>query len=78
LSSDPKDVTEFGENEKRQLSKGQRTLLHVFQYPCAVTESLKSQGIEIREARDLDSTPVFMALAAVIVRGQDLDIDSEL
>ena len=77
FSGNPKRISNLEKNEKGKLQGSHGILLDIFQYPCAITESLKSQGIEIREARDLNPTPHFMPLAAEIVRGQNLDVYSE-
>jgi len=71
-------MSELGQYEKGQLRKAQGAFHHVFQYARSITESLKSQGIEIREASYLDPTPDFMPLTAVIVWGENLDVDSAL
>ena len=77
LSGDPNGIEQFGKNEKRKLQGSQGTFLQVLQYSCAVTESLRSQRVEIREARHLDASPSFIPFTPVIVWGQNLDVDPE-
>jgi hypothetical protein len=74
----PESARELGEEEKRRLHERQGTFFHVFQDACAVTQSLKLWRIEIRKARDPDSAPEFMPLAAMIMGGDNLEFDSEL
>ena len=78
FSGDPNGVEELGKNEKGKLCNGQRTSLHVFQYPCAITESLKSVGVEIRKTKNLYSFPEFMSLTPIIMGSEDLELDSKL
>jgi hypothetical protein len=74
----PKRISNLEKNEKGKLHGSHGTLLDILQYPCAITESLKSQGIEIREARYLDPTPDFMSLTPIVMGSEDLEFDSEL
>lgn len=78
LLGDPNGVEELGKNEKRKLYESQGTFLHVFQYPCAITEPLKSVGVEIRKTKNLYPFPEFMSLTAIIMGREDLDFYSEL
>jgi len=76
LLGDPNGVQELGKNEKGKLDESQGTFLHVFQYPCAITESLKSVGVEIRKPKNLYPFPEFMSLTAIIMGSEDLKFDS--
>ena len=78
LSRDPNGVEELGKNEKGKLHESQGTSLHVFQYPCAITEPLKSVGVEIRKPKHLYSFTEFMSFAAALMGSEDLQFDSEL
>jgi len=74
----PKGIEELGEYEKGKLHGSHETLPDIFQDPCVITESLKSQGVEIGKARNMDFIPDFMSLTPIIMGSEDLELDSKL